>query len=770
MATRLSRLIGLAAIALVVLRLGRVLDRAEGASDWRLIVVAAALGGAMVSWAALSYGASLRRLVWAHALGVLVVVTRVTAAASLRWGLVPRSDTPTIIGDELAQAFDILRFGAPPVVAVPGVVALVAVVLWVLGAVWTWAAITGRTWVGILTPLGFYLYIAVLDRATTPWSWATLFAVVAAASLAATGRTDRPGLGKLRDRDHRPLTGRRLESATAVVVTAVLVGLAATTIAAPTFTGPGAIDWRTNSVGDGTGAGVSLNRFVGLRQSLSARTDEPVFVASLEGDLDTAQPLYWKLVTLDRYDGSFWLPGDTEFSPANTSGWENPSQEFRGDTTPITQTIRIEGLREDRLPVLYSPVSVNSDNDLVRSGAEAGSDGSLRINAVSRQGLTYRVESNVPTLNVAALASENGELSPLFARAASAGLYDGAPGTGSLASTPLSIVPYLDLPDDTDPLIAELAASVTAEATTPFEQALLLEDFLRGFDYDIDVTSGHSSLELAAWLTDPSSPNYRRGYCEQFATAMAVMGRTVGLPTRVVIGFTPGETIDTSDGPVRVVRQRNAHAWVEVWMDSQGWVRFDPTPRGDVATTPTAAAVGFDPGDIDLADPADAGTPNTAPPLVGDIPNTPAFDFGANPDSGSVDRGFNWWWLAVAFALAVTTSVPVVKLTRRKRRRRLAKTGDITAAWEQITEQLGDLGSGPLAHQTPLEFAMSTDHALVSLAAGYSAHIYGGETPDDAFESLSEAEEWVNHRFGPKARARALFSLRSVLPGRWRRR
>ncbi len=98
------------------------------------------------------------------------------------------------------------------------------------------------------------------------------------------------------------------------------------------------------------------------------------------------------------------------------------------------------------------------------------------------------------------------------------------------------------------------------------------------FTYTVDIEPGHSAEDLADWLFTDESPTSGRGYCEQFATAMAVMARTVDVPSRVVLGFTPGET--GPDGVV-TVRQRNAHAWVELWVDGQGWVRFDPTPRSD---------------------------------------------------------------------------------------------------------------------------------------------------------------------------------------------
>ena len=61
------------------------------------------------------------------------------------------------------------------------------------------------------------------------------------------------------------------------------------------------------------------------------------------------------------------------------------------------------------------------------------------------------------------------------------------------------------------------------------------------FRYSVDIDPGHGASDLAAWLLDPESPNHRIGYCENFATAMAVMARTLGVPSRVVLGFTPGE-------------------------------------------------------------------------------------------------------------------------------------------------------------------------------------------------------------------------------------
>src|SRR5690606_17853739 len=192
--------------------------------------------------------------------------------------------------------------------------------------------------------------------------------------------------------------------------------------------------------------------------------------------------------------------------------------------------------------------------------------------------------------DISYLASTGGTLSPIFAEAATAGVFGGTARSPVFLDRPANVDEYLELPEDTPTEVRTLARTVTEEGTTTFEKALILEAWLSDretFTYDLDVDTGHSSLDLAEWLLDPDSNNYRTGYCEQFATAMGVMARTLGIPSRVVLGFTPGDIQQQADGTdVIVVRERNAHAWVELWLNGQGWVRFDPTPRADGATAP----------------------------------------------------------------------------------------------------------------------------------------------------------------------------------------
>lgn len=759
MALRLGRLVGLACIGLVLARLGRVLTTGTETTDWRVIALAAGSVGALITWTGLTYRLRAPVTILLHLLGMTLLALRVTAAPTLRFGVLPGPDTAEALSTTLGYALEILQFGAPPVLAVPGLVALVGIAVWLLAATWAWGAISGRVWLGIVPPLGFYLYLSVMDRLAGGPRWNLALALLVTLGLLATSQVSRAGSGRVRDSSNRPIPRRRFGASATVVAVVVVAGLAATAALGGTAPGTGTLNWRNPGSGAG-GDGLSLNRFAGLRQNILSQSDTPAFFARVEGaGGPVTRQMYWKLLTLDVFDGQFWRPRERDFTPVGeATAWESPALAYRGPTTRVVQTIAIESLRDDLLPALYSPVGITSDHDVVTSGASVADDASLRINAITYQGLTYTVESDVPTLDLAALASDRGELSPLFESAAAEGLIDILPSQDVPTTRPAAIESYLRLPAGISPAVAELTAEVTADAATPFEQALLIEDFLRGFRYSTQVDTGHSSLDLAEWLTVEDSRNYRTGYCEQFATAMAVMGRLSGLPTRIVLGFTHGQ-LDAETGTT-VVRQRNAHAWVEVWFDEAGWVQFDPTPRGDGTTTPTAAAIGFDPGAVTLPNTSPAGvTATDQPGFLDDVPILPV---DTNPDgTGFTAETWRWVVLATAAVLGLTV-LPVMKRIRRNRRRRRAHRDDITAVWEEIVDRLSDLGQAPAPSATPLEFAAGTDPSLVPLAHAYSAAVYGDEEVGGAVAHLERAERWLDSRYDGLTQARAAYSLRSV--------
>ncbi len=135
------------------------------------------------------------------------------------------------------------------------------------------------------------------------------------------------------------------------------------------------------------------------------------------------------------------------------------------------------------------------------------------------------------------------------------------------------LAPYLALPADLPPRVAELARQITRDAHGPWQKARAISDYLARYKYTLDLKRDERYEPLEDFLFVQKA-----GHCEYFASALAVLLRVVGVPTRSVNGFLGGEW--NSYGHYLAVRQGDAHSWVEVWIDGAGWVTMDPTPPG----------------------------------------------------------------------------------------------------------------------------------------------------------------------------------------------
>lgn len=144
------------------------------------------------------------------------------------------------------------------------------------------------------------------------------------------------------------------------------------------------------------------------------------------------------------------------------------------------------------------------------------------------------------------------------------------PATAQL--TPAELAPYLQLPGDLPRRIRDEARRIVGSAVTPRDKARAIESYLqKSFAYTTQLFAPTHSEPLEDFLFDK-----RRGHCEYFATAMAVMLRAVDIPSRSVNGYLGGEWNEY--GRYLVVRQQHAHSWVEGYIQGQGWVTYDPTP------------------------------------------------------------------------------------------------------------------------------------------------------------------------------------------------
>ncbi len=133
---------------------------------------------------------------------------------------------------------------------------------------------------------------------------------------------------------------------------------------------------------------------------------------------------------------------------------------------------------------------------------------------------------------------------------------------------------YLQVPT-IDPRIKPLVDQITAKASSQRDKAYAIEAYLRShYGYTLQLPETAPRDPLAHFLFER-----RKGHCEYFASAMAIMLRTVGIPSRVVNGFSGGEFNDITSQ--YVIRASDAHSWVDAYIPGEGWTEFDPTPPGD---------------------------------------------------------------------------------------------------------------------------------------------------------------------------------------------
>ncbi|MFI5692804.1 transglutaminaseTgpA domain-containing protein [Kribbella sp. NPDC051586] len=252
----------------------------------------------------------------------------------------------------------------------------------------------------------------------------------------------------------------------------------------------------------------------------------------------------------------------------------------------------------------------------------------------------------------------------------------------------------LVVPQKTPNDIKQKTFEVTAAAgDNKFEAAVLIQNWFRSGDFTYSTANAKGSGMSA--LEDFLLKN-KTGYCEQFATGMALMARIMGIPSRVGIGFLPGTA--GKDGEF-TVRMHDMHAWPELFFQGIGWVRFEPTPSARVSATPnwTVPATG------DSTSPTTVPTNAPTTPGGSDTPgiSKPQHDPNLPNDSGVaiVDSG-NWFTngggqiIAGVLAVALLLCIPwlIRALTRRRRFLRPPGRAGAEGLWAEIRDTSRDLG------------------------------------------------------------------------------
>lgn len=757
----LAPIAGLGAFALMVVRSGRLLDSGSGQQNWMVILIASGVLGAVIWWLASQIPRSNIALAIFAVAGVAMFL-RISVPETLLAGLVPGPNTLPAFTAEMGEALSWIRHGVPPIIPTEGVVAIISGLAYIIGGLYTWGLTGGPIGAVVLPSLVMYLQFAVFDRRPAGLGWMLASAGVIALSVVASAVLRQPGVGRARDRDGNTLPRRSTGLAFAMASIVALASVTVANAASGVMSEYGVIP-RGSSLVEGLfgGGGTTFDRWVDLRQSVLNPTERVVFRARLDAESPAAASVYWRMETLDTFNGTEWTRSDSSSIPYDADRpLGNLSDRYQGSIDEIAQIVTIEALRTGAgiAPTAGVPTQLRDVERLSGSIPPAEfdilSDSALAYRPTFQSGDTYEVVAVHPNVqaDIGALARlPDGALSPLFTAVAEAGLWEEA-ASAPVAdiAAPEDMNQFLALPANTPLSIRAVALTQTAGASTDFERAWMLQHWFRDsgdFQYSTNVTTGHQSLDLAAWLTDPASPNYRTGYCEQFAASMAVLARSLGIGSRVVWGFTPGTDID---GWV-VVRDSNAHAWVELWIDGFGWVPFEPTPRSGFV--PPSITQGLDLeafADVtppSLPDePTEPIEPPTAPGGTEDLPSS-------SPST---------WVAAIGGLVALLLLIPAAKRLRRARRMRRISTGSVADAWDEIVDRLTDLGQDVPGSLTPIEIA-GANEALVGVAARYSAEVYGGREGLGDVSDLTTAEEWLVGEFGFGQRLLGLMNPRSFV-------
>lgn len=773
MGRRVGQLAGFLALILALGRLSRLFEGGPGTPPWQLILLASTFLGAVAWWLLSQVTANLSLKLAFFTVGGLLLALRISVPQTLVAGILPSGSTAHTLGSEMDIAWRTIQSGIPPVEPFVGLLAILAVLMWSIGGFYTWGSADGPHAALFVPSLVMYFQFAVFDRRDADPIWMFFAAVALALAVVSMALERHQETGRARDADGRPLRRRSLALATMMASILGIVAIALAGSASDVINEYGNAPWRNGSgLGPGPGSGVSYDGLVELRQRVLDQSEIPVFTARLASDTPEGINPYWRMDTLDAFDGEEWSRSDTS-STRYESGRPvvDVTNLYRGTTTEILQSVRIEALNSIIAPTAGTPVEIQDpadDVDSPRFADEFYAVGGVSIGVAG--GLSEADQYQLRTTaidrsaDLGALATDaTGELSAIFAAAREAGEFPYEPAA---VDPNTAILPdrehYLILPNSTPSGIGQVAREATRGHTTDFEAGWMLQSWFRdegNFEYSTAVTTGHSSLVLDDWLNEPSSLNYRKGYCEQFAAAMGVLARSIGIPSRVVWGFTPG---DVDENGVITVRDTNAHAWVELWIEPYGWFPFDPTPRAEQTgfdSQPPSFTAALDPTDY-LEIPEDNPTTVTIDP---NAPDNRFLDDAPDPFAEQSGTSTRWWLIGLVALMTLAASIPLFKTIRRRLRLSRIRDGDITAAWDEIVDRLTDLGVDVNDSLTPVELARSTNHALLPLALSYSSTVYGGRSGQATERDLVEVEWWMDRTYEGSRRARASLSLRSVL-------
>ncbi|MEV8272159.1 DUF3488 and transglutaminase-like domain-containing protein [Microbacterium sp. NPDC077184] len=430
------------------------------------------------------------------------------------------------------------------------------------------------------------------------------------------------------------------------------------------------------AVATGSGFGPGIDATLALGDDLR----RPADVEVLQVRSDASVPPYLRATTLSTFEGDEWEPDRVRTVPLEEEGALGAVSVAEDITLASTATtVDVVNLNSIWLPVPWPAVGVDGlDGDW---GA-APANRTVIAQSGESQGQEYTVRADVPrpTLEQArAVPSAGTEDDDLRA-----------------------------LPADIPEIIPTLAQEVTAEAATDYDRLISLQRWFRGgeFAYSLDAPveegfDGSGAEAVAEFLEQ------REGYCVHFASAFALMARTMDMPSRIVIGYLPGtangDVIDAQT--VYSVTSNQLHAWPEVHFEGIGWIPFEPTaslgvPTGFSSGTGIPGSVTENQAETDPQAPeATPGAPVDADDPAESDALSPGAVGGADGQNPLPTIG------AVLLVLGILALPALVHRVRLGRQRARAEGGDVSAAWAMVQDAAIDVGIGIPPSESPRAFA-----------------------------------------------------------------
>jgi protein-glutamine gamma-glutamyltransferase len=392
----------------------------------------------------------------------------------------------------------------------------------------------------------------------------------------------------------------------------------------------------------------------------------------------TGAPAYWRGLVFDTYSGGVWTTSNhsyRETEPYVPPRLLPPPPDRNLGT--FVQTFRVlrplPGVINAAYPIqsLYAPVA----------GLREDAYGTFHTPQQLTPGQTYSVVSYIPDLSPQRLRAAEPEAA--FRDPNGAQLDDGALSARARA----------------------LARQVVADTTNEYDTVMALTTYLqRNFRYTLDLPPVPQGRDPVDWFLF----DVKTGYCEQFATAEALMLRSLSIPARLATGYSTGDYDPVLNQSV--VRERDAHAWVEVWFPGQGWVPVDPTPG-----VPAVAATQFS------NHWAAGGAARLLPHLT---IGAPAAALGSLGAAGAIPA---------AIAVVVVVALALVWLRRRfARPRRTTQPGEseLLRLYERVQRKMRRRRAPP---ETPREYQEAMQRELLQdVTEAVNEGVYAGRWPEPA--------------------------------------